>query len=183
MALPITVNSIRKMADRGEKLVMVTAYDAPSAKLAEAGGAEMLLVGDSVGMVVLGYDDTLSVTLEDIIHHTKAVMRGRSCAMVIADMPFMTYQVSSEQALENAGRLIKEGGAHAVKLEGGAVVADQIRSILAAGIPVCGHLGLTPQSINAFGGYKVQGKTAEAAEQLIEDAKLLESLGVFRHRL
>ncbi|MEO7994408.1 MAG: 3-methyl-2-oxobutanoate hydroxymethyltransferase [bacterium] len=175
----ITIKTLQRQADRGEKIAMVTAYDAPSTKLAERAGADILLVGDSLGMVVLGYPNTLSVTLDDMLHHIKAVARVSQHALVIGDMPFMSYQVSAEQAVSNAGRLIQEGGTHAVKLEGGARIAGQIQKIIDAGIPVMGHLGLTPQSIHQFGGYKVQGKTAEAARQMVADAHLLESLGCF----
>jgi 3-methyl-2-oxobutanoate hydroxymethyltransferase len=148
-------------------------------KLIDESGVDGILVGDSLGMVCLGYKDTLSVTMEDMIHHTKAVARGVKSGLVVGDMPFMSYQTSVYDAVVNAGRLIKEGGAEAVKLEGGAIVAEQIKAIVKAQIPVMGHIGLTPQSVNMFGGFKVQGKTEELARSIIEDAKILEEAGVF----
>ncbi|MCY6484953.1 3-methyl-2-oxobutanoate hydroxymethyltransferase [Clostridium aestuarii] len=163
----------------GEKLTMLTAYDYSTAKLVDESGINGILVGDSVGMVCLGYKDTLSVTMEDMIHHTRAVSRGAKNALVVADMPFMSYQTSVYDAVKNAGRLIKEGEAQAVKLEGGAAVCEQIEAIVKAQIPVMGHVGLTPQSVNIFGGFKVQGKTQDAAKQLIEDAKKIEKAGAF----
>lgn len=158
---------------------MLTAYDYSTAKLMDESGINGILVGDSLGMVVLGYKDTLPVTMEDIIHHTAAVCRGASDALVVGDMPFMSYQVSVEEAVRNAGRLMKEGGCQAVKLEGGASVCPQIKAITDASIPVMAHIGLTPQSINAFGGFKVQGKSEEAARKLIEEAKAVEEAGAF----
>jgi 3-methyl-2-oxobutanoate hydroxymethyltransferase len=149
------------------------------AKVIDESGVNGILVGDSLGMVALGYENTLSVTMEDMIHHTKAVVRGAKTALIVADMPFMSYQTSTYDAVVNAGRLIKEGGAHAVKLEGGENVLDAIEEIVKAQIPVMGHLGLTPQSVNAFGGFKVQGKSIEAAKKLIEDAKKIEEAGAF----
>jgi 3-methyl-2-oxobutanoate hydroxymethyltransferase len=157
----------------------VTAYDHPGAVLADEAGVEMILVGDSVGTVLLGYDSTLPVTLEDMLHHVKAVARARPSALVVGDMPFMSYQASPEDAVRNAGRLVQEGGADAVKLEGGERVAEAVRRIAAAGIPVMGHLGLTPQSVLAFGGYKVQARGEADQEALLRDARLLESCGCF----
>ena len=158
---------------------MLTAYDYSTAKMIDEAGIDSILVGDSLGMVCLGYPDTLSVTMEDMIHHTKAVTRGAKEAFVVADMPFMSYQTSVYDAVVNAGRLIKEGHAHAVKLEGGMEVCEQIRAIVKASIPVCAHIGLTPQSVNAFGGFSVQGKGEEAAKRLIEEAKAVEEAGAF----
>ena len=163
----------------GEKVAMLTAYDYSVAQLVDKGGADAILVGDSLGMVMLGYEDTLSVTMEDMIHHTRAVARGARTAMVIVDMPFMSYHVSVPQAVANAGRLVQEGRAQAVKLEGGSLVAPQIRAIVDASIPVMGHIGLTPQSVNAFGGFKVQGKDAEAIRKLLDDARAVEDAGAF----
>ena len=174
-----SVNTFLEAKTKGEKLTMLTAYDYSMAKLIDNCNINGILVGDSLGMVCLGYKDTLSVTMEDMIHHTKAVSRGTENALVVGDMPFMSYQTSVYDAVVNAGRLIKEGGADAVKLEGGTFVIDQIKAIVKAQIPVMGHLGLTPQSINMFGGFKVQGKSAEKAAELIEDAKKLEKAGVF----
>ena len=174
-----TVSTISEQKKSGDKITMLTAYDYSTAKLADESGVNTILVGDSLGMVMLGYEDTLSVTMEDMLHHTKAVTRGAENALVVADMPFMSYQTSVYDAVVNAGRLIKEGRAQAVKLEGGAAVAEQIRAICDAQIPVVAHLGLTPQSVNAVGGFKVQGKTAERAKQLIEDAKIVEKAGAF----
>jgi 3-methyl-2-oxobutanoate hydroxymethyltransferase len=158
---------------------MLTAYDYPSARLAEEAGVDMILVGDSLGMVVLGYESTLPVTLDDMLHHTKPVVRGSHQAMVVSDLPFMTYQTSVEDAMRNAGRLIQEGGAQAVKLEGGVHMAETVRRITQIGIPVVGHIGLTPQAINQLSGYKVQGRTPEAAERLIDDAVALQQAGAF----
>ena len=163
----------------GEHLTMLTAYDYSTAKLMDETGINGILVGDSLGNVILGYEDTLSVTMEDMIHHGAAVARGTKNALVVIDMPFMSYQTSVYDALVNAGRLMKEGRAGAVKLEGGKNICPQIEAITKAGIPVMGHLGLTPQAINAFGGFKVQGKTQEAAEQLLEDALAVEKAGAF----
>lgn len=174
-----TVMTFQQAKEKGEKLTMLTAYDYSMAKLIDEAGINSILVGDSLGNVVLGYEDTLSVTMEDMIHHGAAVARGAKNALVIIDMPFMSYQTSTYDALLNAGRLMKEGRANAVKLEGGTEVCPQIRAIVEAGIPVCAHIGLTPQSINAFGGFKVQGKTEDAAKKLIEDAKAVEEAGAF----
>jgi 3-methyl-2-oxobutanoate hydroxymethyltransferase len=175
----ITAPKIVELKRKGEPIVVVTAYDHPTAARADQAGVEILLVGDSVGTVLLGYDSTLPVTLDDILHHTRAVTRARPSAMVVADMPFMSYQVSVAQAVQSAGRLIQEGGADAVKLEGGERVADAVRRIVEIGIPVMGHLGLTPQSVLAFGGYKVQARGEADQERLIREAKLLESSGCF----
>lgn len=172
-----TVVTIQQAKESGEKVTMLTAYDYSMAKLIDEAGINMILVGDSLGMVMLGYEDTLSVTMEDMIHHTAAVARGASNALVVADMPFMSYQTSVYDAVHNAGRLMKEGRAQAVKLEGGQEFAGHIRAITNASIPVVAHLGLTPQSLNAFGGFKVQGKSEEAARKLIEDAKAVEEAG------
>lgn len=172
-----TVVTIRQAKEQGEKLTMLTAYDYSMAKLIDEAGINMILVGDSLGMVMLGYEDTISVTMEDMIHHTRAVARGVSNALVVADMPFMSYQTSVYDAVCNAGRLMKEGRAQAVKLEGGKEFAEHIRAITNASIPVVAHLGLTPQSLNAFGGFKVQGKSEEAARKLVEDAKAIEEAG------
>ena len=167
------------MKQKGEKITMLTAYDYATAKIVDEAGIPLILVGDSLGMVVLGYESTIPVTIEEMLHHTRAVVRGTKQAMIIGDMPFMTYHVSVEDALYNAGRFIQEGSAQAVKLEGGVTVAEKIRRIVECGIPLMGHIGLTPQSINQLGGYKVQGKTLEAAIRLIEDAKALEEAGAF----
>lgn len=174
-----TVMTFKEAKMKGQKLTMLTAYDYSMSKLMDEAGVNSILIGDSVGMVCLGYPDTLSVTMEDMIHHTKAVSRGAKNALIVADMPFMSYQTSVYDAVVNAGRLIKEGRAKAVKLEGGAEVAEQIKAIVAASIPVIGHLGLTPQSVNAFGGFKVQGKDEAAARKIIEDAKTIEAAGAF----
>ena len=175
----ITINQVREMKQKGEKITMLTAYDYATAKIVDEAGIPLILVGDSLGMVVLGYESTIPVTIEEMLHHTRAVVRGTKQAMIIGDMPFMTYHVSVEDALYNAGRFIQEGSAQAVKLEGGVTVAEKIRRIVECGIPLMGHIGLTPQSINQLGGYKVQGKTPEAAIRLIEDAKALEEAGAF----
>ena len=175
----VTTTQIREMKKKGEKIAMVTAYDYPIAKLADEAGIPILLVGDSLGMVVLGYESTIPVTMDEMLHHIKAVVRGAKHAMIIGDMPFMTYHISTEDAMRNAARFIQEGGAQAVKLEGGETVAEKVSRIVAAGIPVQGHIGLTPQSINQLGGFKVQGKTPEVAARLLNDAKALENAGVF----
>ena len=177
--MKITSADFRTMKNSGDKISMVTAYDYSTARLVDESGIDSILVGDSLGMVMLGYPDTLSVTMEDLIHHCSAVVRGAKNALVICDMPFMSYQTSVYDAVKNAGRLIKEGRAAAVKLEGGVEFAEHIKAIVNASIPVCGHLGMTPQSVNAFGGFKVQGKTVEAAKKLITDALALEQAGVF----
>ncbi len=167
------------MKQKGEKITMLTAYDYATAKIVDEVGIPLILVGDSLGMVVLGYESTIPVTMEDMLHHTRAVVRGTKQAMIIGDMPFMTYHVSIEDALYNAGHFIQEGGAQAVKLEGGVTVAEKVRRIVECGIPVMGHIGLTPQSIYQLGGYKVRGKTQETAARLVEDAKALEEAGAF----
>ena len=174
-----TVSTCREQKAKGEEISMLTAYDYSTAKLMDEAGINGILVGDSLGMVMLGYEDTLPVTMEDMIHHTAAVCRGAKNTLVVGDMPFMSYQVSVEEAVYNAGRLMKEGRCQAVKLEGGASVCPQIRAITNASIPVMAHIGLTPQSINAFGGFKVQGKSEEAAKKLLEDAKAVEEAGAF----
>lgn len=174
-----TVSTFAEAKRKRKRIAMLTAYDYSTARLEDEAGIHAILVGDSLGNVVLGYEDTLSVTMEDMIHHGRAVARGAKNALVVVDMPFMSYQTSVYDAVVNAGRLMKEGRAQAVKLEGGAEVAAQVKAIVEAGIPVMGHLGLTPQSINAFGGFKVQGKTEAAARKLIEDAKALEAAGAF----
>ncbi|WP_165246844.1 3-methyl-2-oxobutanoate hydroxymethyltransferase [Adlercreutzia sp. ZJ141] len=174
-----TVATFRAAKQAGTKLAMLTAYDYSTAKLVDEAGIEGILVGDSLGMTMLGYDDTLPVTMDDMVHHTRAVTRGAEHALVVADMPFMSYHLSPAQAVENAGRLVKEGGAQAVKIEGGAQFASEIQAITRASIPVMGHLGLTPQSINAFGGFKVQGKTTQAAQRLVDDARAIEAAGAF----
>lgn len=174
-----TVSTFQKAKEEGNKLTMLTAYDYSTAKLVDEAGIDSILVGDSLGNVILGYEDTISVTMEDMIHHGAAVARGAKEALVVIDMPFMSYQTSVYDAVVNAGRLMKEGRAGAVKLEGGASVCPQIKAITDAGIPVVAHLGLTPQSINAFGGFKVQGKSKEAAKQIIEDALAVQEAGAF----
>ena len=172
-----TVSTLLKQKQSGEKITMLTAYDYTTAKIIDECGVNAILIGDSLGMVMLGYENTLPVTMEDMIHHTAAVSRGAENAFIVADMPFMSYQVSVQDAVVNAGRLIKEGGANAVKLEGGAEVCDRIRAIVDASIPVVAHLGLTPQSVNAFGGFKVQGKSLEKARKLIDDALKIQDAG------
>lgn len=174
-----TVSSFLKAKKKDQKISMLTAYDYSTAKLLDEAGVDSLLVGDSLGMVMLGYENTLQVTVNDMIHHCRAVTRGVKRAMVIGDMPFLSYHISIEDTIRNAGRLIQEGGAHAVKLEGGREVVDKIKAIVNAQIPVIGHLGLTPQSINMFGGFKVQGKNEDQAIKIIEDALLLQEAGVF----
>jgi 3-methyl-2-oxobutanoate hydroxymethyltransferase len=167
------------MKQKGEKISMLTAYDYATAKIIDEVGIPLILVGDSLGMVVLGYESTIPVTIEDMLHHTKAVARGAQQALVIGDMPFMTYHISVDDALKNAARFIQEGGAQVVKLEGGVTVAEKVKRIVECGIPVMGHIGLTPQSIHQFGGFKVQGKTPEAATRMLEDAQILEEAGAF----
>ena len=172
-----TVMTLQKMKENHEKAVMVTAYDYTTAKIMDESGVNMILVGDSLGMTMLGYEDTLSVTMEDMIHHSAAVARGTKEEFLVTDMPFMSYQTSVYDAVVNAGRLMKEGRANAVKLEGGSEFVPHVKAIVNASIPVVGHIGLTPQSVNAFGGFKVQGKDEEAAKKLIADAKALEAAG------
>jgi len=175
----VTINQIKQMKQKGEKITMLTAYDYPTARIIDEVGIPLILVGDSLGMVVLGYESTIPVTIDEMLHHTKAVVRGTRQTMVIGDMPFMTYHVSIEDALRNAARFIQEAGAQAVKLEGGVTVAEKVRRVVDCGIPVMGHIGLTPQSIRQLGGYRVQGKTPEAAARLLEDARVLEQAGAF----
>ena len=174
-----TVVTFKEMKQKGEKISMLTGYDYSTAKLLDEGGINGILVGDSLGNVMLGYEDTVSVTMEDMIHHGAAVARGAKNALVVIDMPFMSYQTSVYDAVVNAGRLMKEGRANAVKLEGGEEVADVIKAITKAGIPVMAHIGLTPQHVNEFGGYKVQGKDSATAKKLIRDAKAVEAAGAF----
>jgi len=175
----VTIGEIREMKQRGEKIPMLTAYDYAFAKIIDEAGVPLILVGDSLGMVMLGYESTIPVTMDEMIHHVKAVVRGTKHAMVIGDMPFMTYHVSMEDTMRNAARFIQEGGAQAVKLEGGEVVADKVSRLVSCGIPVQGHIGLTPQSVHQLGGYKVVGKTPEVALCLLNDAKALEEAGAF----
>ncbi len=175
----ITTRTFRQKKKRGEVITMLTAYDYPTALAVDKAGIDSILVGDSLGMVVLGYANTLPVTMEDMLHHCRAVSRGAHYALLIGDMPFMSYQVSVEQAVANAGRFLQEAGMDAVKLEGGRDRAEAVRQIAAAGIPVMGHLGLTPQSIHQFGGFRTQGRTASAAKRLLEDALILEEAGAF----
>jgi 3-methyl-2-oxobutanoate hydroxymethyltransferase len=175
----VTINEIKEMKQKKEKIPMLTAYDYVTAKMIDEAGTPLILVGDSLGMVMLGYESTIPVTMEDMIHHTKAVVRGSKKALVVGDMPFMTYHISMSDALDNAARFIQEGGAQAVKLEGGEVVAETVRRLVGCGIPVMGHIGLTPQSINQLGGFKVRGKGLEEARKLLSDARLLEQAGAF----
>ena len=175
----VTPPSLLEMKKRSEKITALTAYDTPMTRWLNEAGMDMVLVGDSVGNVKLGYENTLPVTLEEILHHTKAASRGNSRALLAADMPYLSYQISIDEARKNAGRLIKEGGAAAVKLEGGIEVAEIIKALVKLNIPVIGHLGLTPQAIHKIGGYKIQGKTQEAREKMMADAKVLEEAGIF----
>jgi 3-methyl-2-oxobutanoate hydroxymethyltransferase len=174
----ISINQIRQMKKQGEKIAVLTAYDYSTAKIVDEAGVPLILVGDSLGMVILGYDSTVPVTMADMLHHTKAVARGAKNALIIGDMPYMTYY-NNETALLNAARFIQEGGAQAVKLEGGVTVANQICCLVDAGIPVCAHIGFTPQSVTALGGYHVQGKTLEAAQRLAQDAQAVDAAGAF----
>lgn len=176
---PVTVHDVRAYKERGEKFAMLTAYDYLSAQILEEAGLPLILVGDSLGMVVLGYDSTVPVTMEEMLHHTRAVVRGAPNAFVVGDMPFGSFQESPQQALANATRFLKEAGANAVKLEGGGRMVEVVSTLVGAGIPVMAHLGLTPQSVNTLGGYRVQGKTEDAVEQMIADAKALEAAGAF----
>lgn len=175
----VTVRDITEMKVQGEKIPMITAYDYSTARLADEAGIPLILVGDSLGMVVLGYESTISVTMDDMLHHIKAVARGAKKAHIVGDLPFMTYQIEMSQALTNAARLVQEGGAHSVKLEGGERVSETAHRIIDCGIPVMGHIGLTPQSINAFGGYRVQGRARKEAVQLLKDARALEEAGAY----
>ena len=175
----VTIRDLSKMKARGEKIAMITAYDYTSAIIVERAGIPIILVGDSLGHVVMGYDSTVPVTMEDMIHHIKAVMRGSEKAHVVGDLPFMSYQADTAEAIRNAGRLLKEGGCQSVKLEGGRSISETVSKITQAGIPVIGHLGLTPQAVNQLGGYRVQGRTTKAAVELIDDAKALEEAGAY----
>ncbi len=175
----VTINQIKEMKGKGEKVTMLTAYDYATAKIVDEVGIPLILVGDSLGMVVLGYETPIPVTMDVMIHHTKAVVRGTKQALIVGDMPFMTYHISVEDALRNATRFIQEAGAQAIKLEGGVTVADKVKRMVECGIPVMGHIGLTPQSINQLGGYKIQGRTSEAAASLLRDAQALEEAGAF----
>jgi 3-methyl-2-oxobutanoate hydroxymethyltransferase len=175
----VTINQIKEMKQKGEKIVMLTAYDYVTAQIIDAAGIHLILVGDTLGMVVLGYKTTIPVTIEEMLHHTRAVVRGTENALVVGDMPFMTYQISTEEAIRNAGRFLQETGCQAVKLEGGVTMAEKVKRIVECGIPVMGHIGLTPQSINQLGGHKIQGKTVEAARKLLDDAIALEQAGAF----
>jgi len=175
----LTINKIQEKKNAGERITMLTAYDYPTAQIVDEAGVDLILVGDTLGMVVLGYESTIPVTMDDMIHHTKAVVRGSKNALVIGDMPFMSYQVSISDTLRNAARFLQEAGCQAIKLEGGVTVAESVRRIVDCGIPVMGHIGLTPQSVNQLGGFRVQGKTPEAAERLLNDALALEKAGVF----
>ena len=177
--MPITIRKLAEMKRAGEKIPMVTAYDYTAARIADAAGIPIILVGDSLGMVVLGYDSTIPVTMDDMVRHGRMVSRGASDALVVVDLPFMAYQVDPAEALRNAGRLLQEGGAHTVKLEGGIAVADTVRRIVDAGVPVMGHIGLTPQSVNALGGYRVQGRSRAAARRLLDDALALQDAGAY----
>lgn len=174
-----TTLTFRQKKERGEPITVLTAYDYPTALAIDSAGVDSILVGDSLGMVVLGYENTLPVTMEEMLHHSRAVARGAKHALLIGDMPFMSYQVSVEEAVRNAGRFLQQGGMDAIKLEGGRERADAVRAIVGAGIPVMGHLGLTPQSVHQFGGFRAQGKNAIAAKRMIEDAKILEDAGCF----
>jgi 3-methyl-2-oxobutanoate hydroxymethyltransferase len=174
-----TIQQIQQMKQRGERIAMLTAYEYSIAKLLDAAGVPMLLVGDSLASVVLGYETTIGATMEDMIRHTQAVVRGTEQALIVGDLPFMSYQVSVEEALRNAGRMMREGGAGAVKLEGGVTVAETVRRITQAGVPVMGHIGLTPQSVHQWSGHKVQGRSAEVATRLLADAEALEQAGAF----
>lgn len=175
----LTIPQLKEIKEQGKKIKMVTAYDYPFASLVDQSSIELILVGDSLGMVVLGYDSTTGVTMEEMLHHTRPVVKGAPNTLIITDMPFGSYNVSVSEAIKNANRIMKEGGADGVKLEGGSVVAGTVRAIVDAGIPVMGHIGLTPQTVSQLGGFKVQGKDEEAAQKLIEDAKLLEEAGAF----
>jgi 3-methyl-2-oxobutanoate hydroxymethyltransferase len=175
----VSIQDLKAMKQQGEKIAMLTAYDYPTARLLDQAGVPIILVGDSLGMVVLGYSSTLPVTMADMLHHVSAVVRGTQRTHVVADMPFMSYQAGPDDALRNAGRFLQEAGAQSVKLEGGVSVAETVRRLVEAGIPVMGHIGLTPQSVNQFGGYKVQGKTPAAAVKLLNDAMALEQAGAY----
>ena len=176
---PVTTSTIRQMKEEGKPITMITAYDYAMARNVDEAGVDMILVGDSLGNVMLGYSSTIPVTMDAMIHHTQAVMRGTKTALVVGDMPFMSYQASESEALTNAGRFLKEGGCAAIKLEGGSEICPIVKKMVTAGIPVMGHIGLTPQSVNQFGGFKVQGKDVAAAQKLLDDAKALEAAGAF----
>jgi 3-methyl-2-oxobutanoate hydroxymethyltransferase len=173
----VTISTLLDMKRKGVKIAMLTAYDYPTARMAEEAGVDVILVGDSVGMTKLGYESTLPVTIDEMVHHTKAVKRGTSRALLVADMPYLSYEIDLKEAVRNAGRLLKEGGAHAVKVEGGMEVASTIKEFLKINVPVFGHLGLTPQAVNRLGGYKVQGRSPEAAEKILTEARILEGAG------
>lgn len=175
----VRITSIKEMKERGEKITMLTAYDYTMARLLDMAGVDIVLVGDSVGMVMLGYSDTLPVTIEDMVHHTRSVARGVRDALIIADMPFLSYEIDKSEAILNAGLLVKEGGANGVKLEGGREVIGTVEAIVKAKIPIMGHIGLTPQAIHKIGGYKVQGRGQDEARRLLDDARALEEAGVF----
>lgn len=176
---PITTSTIRQMKEEGRPITMITAYDYAMARNVDEAGIDMILVGDSLGNVMLGYNSTIPVTMDAMIHHTQAVVRGTKYALVVGDMPFMSYQASEAEGMQNAGRFLKEGGCAAIKLEGGSEICPLVKKMVTAGIPVMGHIGLTPQSVNQFGGFKVQGKDIAAAQKLIDDAKALEAAGAF----
>ena len=175
----VTISDIKDMKARGEKIPMITAYDYTSARIVDESGIPLILVGDSLGQVMLGYDSTVPVTMDEMIHHTKAVARGSRNALIVGDMPFMSYQTGSTDALRNAARFLQEAGAQTVKLEGGVAMASTVQRLVSSGIPVMGHIGLTPQSVNQLGGYKVQGKTLKTAVRVMEDARALEMAGAF----
>ncbi len=175
----VTINDIRNMKLKGEKIPTITAYDYTTAKIVDEAGIPLILVGDSLGMVVLGYETTIPVTMQEMLHHTKAVVRGAKNALVVGDMPFMTYHIDISDALRNAARFIQEAGAQAIKLEGGVTVAETVKRVVSCGIPVMGHIGMTPQSVNQFGGFKSQGRTLETAKGILNDARALEKAGVF----
>ena len=175
----VTIRDLSKMKARGEKIAMITAYDYTSAIIVERAGIPIILVGDSLGHVIMGHDSTVPVTMEDMIHHIKAVIRGTEKSHVVGDLPFMSYQADTAEAIRNAGRLLKEGGCQSVKLEGGRAVAETVSRITEGGIPVMGHLGLTPQAVNQLSGYRIQGRTTKAAVELIDDAKALEEAGAY----
>jgi len=177
--MAITIRQLAEMKRAGEKIPMVTAYDYTAARIADAAGIPIILVGDSLGMVVLGYDSTVPVTMDDMVRHGRMVSRGATQALVVVDLPFMSYQVDAGEALRNAGRLMQEGGAHTVKMEGGVSIADTVRRVVAAGVPVMGHIGLTPQSVNALGGYRVQGRTKAAARRVLDDALAVQEAGAY----
>ncbi|MCH8206479.1 MAG: 3-methyl-2-oxobutanoate hydroxymethyltransferase [Chloroflexi bacterium] len=174
-----TIIELRRMKECGERIAMMTAYDYTSAQIVEGAGVPVILVGDSLGQVVLGYESTVPVTMDEMVHHTKAVVRGTRSAHIVGDMPFLSYQADAADAVRNAGRFLKEGGAQSVKLEGGRNVAETVRRLVESGIPVMGHIGLTPQAVNQLGGYRVQGRSARDATKLIEDAGALEDAGVY----